>query len=70
MKALIPAMYAGWVVTYSLGIPWLMYYTGMNFTAAALFCVPFLPGDLVKTILSATIVNRLHPVIKNMMQKN
>ena len=69
IKALIPSMYAGWIVTYSLGIPWLMHYTGMNFTAAAIFCAPFLPGDLVKTILSAIIVNRLHPVVKDMVKK-
>ena len=69
IKALIPAMCAGWVVTYSMGIPWLMHYTGLNFTAAALSCVPFIPGDLVKTVLSVIIVNRLHPVVKNMIRE-
>jgi len=68
-KVLFPAMYAGWITSYAFGIPWLMHITGMNLTAALLSCVPFLPGDLLKTIISAVVINRLHPVVKNMIKK-
>ena len=60
IKALIPAMYVGWVVTYSMGLPWFMYVTNLSLIASLPVCVfPFLPGDLVKTILCAVLVNRL-----------
>jgi len=61
---LIPAMCAGWIVTYALGIPWFMYVTNMNFTAALIFMAQFFPGDLLKTILSAVLVRRLRPALK------
>ena len=64
VKMLIPAMYAGWIVTYALGIPWFMYVTNMNLTAALIYMSAFLPGDLVKTILSAILIKRLRPVLK------
>jgi len=64
VKALIPAMYAGWAVTYALGIPWFMYVTNMHLIAALIYMVPFLPGDLLKTILSAVLVNRLRPKVR------
>ena len=67
MKALIPSMYVGMFVSYAFGIPWLMHVTGLNFTAAVISCLPFIPGDLVKIIVSAIIVNRLHPTVKKMM---
>jgi len=60
LKALIPAMYAGWIVTYVLGLSWFIFVTKMSLLAALPICVlPFLPGDLMKTILSAVLVNRL-----------
>jgi len=63
-KVLFPAMYAGWVVTYAIGIPWFMFATETSsLTAAVSACmIPFLPGDLAKTILSAVLINRLRPV--------
>lgn len=63
-KVLIPAMYAGWLVTYALGVPWFMAVTGTNSVTAAISAcmLPFLPGDLAKTVLSAILINRLRPV--------
>jgi len=65
VKILIPAMCAGWVVTYALGIPWFMNYTNMHLIAALIFMTQFLPGDILKTILSAALINRLRPALKN-----
>ncbi|MCL2437098.1 MAG: biotin transporter BioY [Clostridiales bacterium] len=68
VKALIPAMCAGWVATYALGLAWFMHYTNLSLVAALPFAMlPFIPGDIVKTILSVILINRLHPVVKNMM---
>lgn len=66
IKVLIPAMYAGWVVTYVFGIIWYVYITQSSFIAALLICVvPFIAGDIPKTILSAILVNRLNPILRN-----
>lgn len=60
MTMLILAMYAGWVVTYVFGTLWFMYVTHMNLIAALSYCVlPFLLGDIPKTILSAILIKRL-----------
>jgi len=65
VKVLIPAMYVGWAVTYAAGIPWFMYVTGISLSAALPVCLfPFLPGDLLKTILSAALIRRLRPVLR------
>jgi len=65
LKVLFIAMYVGWAVTYACGIPWFMYVTGMELYAALPVCLlPFLPGDLLKTILSAALVRRLRPVLR------
>ena len=65
VKALIPAMYAGWVATYVPGVLWFMYVTNLSLSAALPLCVlPFLPGDLLKTILSAVLINRLWPFFR------
>jgi len=60
------AMYAGWFVTYLLGILWFVYYTKTSFFAALPVCLfPFIPGDFLKTVLSVTLINRLRPVLRN-----
>jgi len=65
VKALLLAMYAGWFATYLPGIVWFMLVTKTGLLAALLVClVPFLLGDIIKTILSAVLVNRLHVIIK------
>ena len=64
VKILIPAMCAGWIVTYAFGIPWFMHVTNMTLTASLIFMAGFLPGDLFKTILSAALIKRLRPVLR------
>jgi len=60
MKALTAAMYAGWAVTYAPGLLWFMHVTNIGLTAALAACVlPFLPGDALKTVLCAALINRL-----------
>ena len=64
-KILIPAMYVGWVFTYVPGVSWFMRVTGAELAAALPLCVfPFLPGDLLKTVLCAILVKRLSPALK------
>ena len=65
LKVLIPAMYAGWLVTYSCGVLWFMFVTDVGLFAALSVCVfPFLPGDFFKTFLSAALIKRLRPVLR------
>lgn len=68
---LFASMYAGWLVTYMIGIPWFMVTTGTSNVGAALMAcmVPFLPGDLAKTILSTVLVKRLRPVLRITMER-
>ena len=60
VKVMLPAMYAGWVATYVIGVPWFMFMTGASFAAALpIVLIPFLPGDALKTVLSIMLVKRL-----------
>jgi len=71
MKALIPAMYAGWVASYVPGVLWFMHVTGIKLAAALPFCVfPFLLGDAAKTALSAALVNRLQVPVQNVLRRS
>ena len=68
IKALIPAILAGWPVTYVCGIAWFAYSTNTDIIAALPICVyPFLPGDALKTVLSAVLINRLYPITHRML---
>jgi len=69
IRVLFLAMYAGWSITYLIGIPWFMIVTGTTSVVAALTAclLPFLLGDLVKTILSAVLINRLRPVLRKQL---
>jgi biotin transport system substrate-specific component len=54
------AIAIGWVVTYLCGIPWFMYVTQMPLTAALSMCfIPFIPGDIIKSIICVMLINRL-----------
>jgi len=54
-------MIVGLLANYLVGIPWLMFVTGMNFASALMVAViPFLLGDGFKIILSAIIAKRLN----------
>lgn len=67
-RSVIPVIWAiaaGWIVTYFFGILWIMYLTNTGFIASlSAYMIPFLPGDIVKTIISVILINRLYPVIK------
>jgi len=63
----VAAMLLGEVVIYAVGLPWLANFVGAERTLALGF-LPFLPGDVVKLLLAATmlpsgwrIVRRLPP---------
>jgi len=63
---LMPAMYAGWFVTYLIGVPWYMFVMKTGFFAAFTQCVlPFLAGDFVKTVLCTVIINRMSKIFSN-----
>ncbi|MDR1754471.1 MAG: biotin transporter BioY [Eubacterium sp.] len=62
---LMLCMYAGWFATYLCGIPWYMHMMKSGFVKAASECfLPFIPGDLIKTIISAFLVNKLRPMVR------
>lgn len=63
-KALFPAIYAGWILTYAFGTLWYAFSTHTGLIASLLICVvPFLPGDLAKTFLSVELIKRLRPML-------
>lgn len=59
-------MVLGTIVTYALGTGWLAYQANMTFQAA-LFAgvIPYVPGDIIKIIIAATI----GPAIKRQIKK-
>jgi biotin transport system substrate-specific component len=70
MKVSIPAMCAGMILTYVLGIFWYMFEAKANFMAAFTACVlPFLLGDSLKIVLTSVLVNRLKPVLSDHLKK-
>jgi len=62
---LIVAILLGWVVTYIPGLLWFMYVTGTpSFLSALLWCfVPFIPGDVIKSVLCIVLIPRLRPLV-------
>jgi biotin transport system substrate-specific component len=64
MKWLIAAMAAGCLVVYACGLAWFMALTGAGLISAMTMCMfPFLPGDAVKVVLGAFLVNRYRKYI-------
>lgn len=49
------AMGLGNVVIYAVGLPWLAYFTGFDRVLVA-GCLPFIPGDLIKTLLATAML--------------
>lgn len=57
-------MTVGMAVYFTLGTAWFMYSTNTSLGASLVMCVvPFIPGDLLKAALSATICNRVKPLL-------
>jgi len=55
----------GIIVIYSFGVLWLSYITGIEISKAIMFgALPFIPGDIIKVIISALITLRLNKHIK------
>lgn len=64
LKVMIPAMYVGWLATYVCGVLWYMFQADVHLAAAVSACaLPFLLGDVIKTVLSAFLVKRLKPYV-------
>ena len=65
-KTLVLAMYSGWIVTYVLGVARFMYVTNTNLAAALpVVMLPFLPGDVLKVVVSVVLINRLYVVVRS-----
>ena len=63
LTTLVLAMTAGWLVTYTIGSIWFMIVMQSNLATALMTCVvPFLIGDVIKTAVSAILINRLRPI--------
>ncbi len=57
----------GILVLYPLGIAWISLTTGLSFFEAAIGSVGFIPGDLIKATIAATVavtVRRSYPLIE------
>jgi biotin transport system substrate-specific component len=68
---LILAGLAGLAVMYLIGLPWFQAIMGgknpakfPDLLAAALFMVPYLAGDLVKTVVAVALARSLRPLLK------
>lgn len=59
------AMSAGLLVCYCLGTAWFLSITGIGLVESLLLCIlPFLPGDALKIVLAASLVQRLSRWVK------
>ncbi len=56
MRAMTGALAGGVLTVYAFGIPWLAWTSGMSLKAAMLAAMTFVPGDLIKVFLAATLV--------------
>ncbi len=58
------AIIVGLASCYALGTAWFMISTGTGFAAAMMMCVvPFLVGDVLKTIAAAILIKKLRPLV-------
>jgi len=67
LKTAIILFFAGMCVTYLIGIPWIVAVVKISPLQAALSCLPFLPGDLIKVGVSAMIamtIKKSYPMIQ------
>ncbi|MCI8609920.1 MAG: biotin transporter BioY [Firmicutes bacterium] len=63
---LLLACFIGMTVCYAFGTAWYMISTGAGLWTALVNCVfPFLPGDAVKILLAAMLINRLKPILSS-----
>ena len=65
MIYLIVPMYVGWIITYSFGIAYFTFITGMNLWASiSFFAIYYWTGDIFKSIAAAYLILRLKPLLK------
>ncbi|MDW7672054.1 MAG: biotin transporter BioY [Bacillota bacterium] len=61
----IANLVGGLIVVYAIGVPWLSRVTGMTLDKAFMVgAFPFLPGDLLKVFLAASLACKLAPQFK------
>jgi biotin transport system substrate-specific component len=61
----IANLIGGLIVVYAIGVPWLSRVTGMTLDKAFMVgALPFLPGDLIKVFLAASLAWKLAPQFK------
>jgi biotin transport system substrate-specific component len=66
--ALVLGMVIGTITLYTIGTVWFMLYTKTDLTASLTACVlPFLPGDVLKMILTALVTPRIRPAARKLM---
>ena len=66
--ALVLGMVIGTITLYTFGTVWFILYTKTDLTASLAACVlPFLPGDILKMILTALITPRIRPAAQKLM---
>ena len=66
-KSLIINIFGGIIIVYSIGMPYLMVVTKMDFTQAFILNLQFIPGDLIKAFLAAFIavkIKKTYPIIR------
>jgi biotin transport system substrate-specific component len=60
----VGAMVAATIVVYALGVGWLKFWTEMSWSKALIVgCYPFLPGDVIKIVVAASLYRVLYPLI-------
>ena len=65
-RALILSISAGTLACYLPGVLWFMLLTGTDLSGAFAVCVlPFLPGDALKTLLSAALTRRMQKPLRS-----
>ncbi len=58
------ASLVGLLSCYILGTAWFMFSTGTPMVTALMLCiVPFIPGDLLKTLVAVLLIKKLRPVL-------
>lgn len=56
----ISALVGGVLVIYAVGVPWTSVVTGLPLAASALGSIAFLPGDVIKAVLTALVAVTVH----------
>jgi len=61
---------AGFMILYIPGILWFMHRTGKGLAAALTLCViPYIPGDIIKAVLTVALCAKTRPAAAAYMEK-